>query len=59
MFSGTCSGTRQTGSQRQLGAVVFLADVFAAFPAVSDQLPLSTDDFFFFFLPLSSYPLPP
>lgn len=55
MFSGTCCGTRQTAGQRQLGAVVFLAGVFAAFLAVSEQLPLSAADFFFFiflFLPL-------
>lgn len=46
-------GKQQATKQRQLGAVVFLAGVFAAFIAVSEQLPLSADDFFFFlFLPL-------
>lgn len=49
MFSGTRCGTRQTAGQRQLGAVVFLAGAFAAFLAVSEQLPLSAADFFFFF----------
>lgn len=42
-------GKQQATKQRQLGAVVFLAGVFAAFIAVSEQLPLSADDFFFFF----------
>lgn len=56
MFSGTCSGTRQTAGQRQLGAVVFLAGVFAAFIAVSEQLPLSAADIFFSFPPPPSCP---
>lgn len=48
MFSGTCSGTRQTAGQRQLGTVVFLAGVLAAFLAVSEQLPLPAADVIFF-----------
>lgn len=53
IFSGACSGPRQAAGQRQFGVVVFLAGGFAAFQAISEQLPLSADDFFFPF-PFSS-----
>lgn len=55
IFSRACSGTRQTAGQRQLSAVVFLTGVFAAFQAVSEQLPLSADDSWVF----PPFPPPP
>lgn len=60
MFSGTCSGTRQAAAQRQSGAVAFLAGIFAAFLAVSEQMPSSAAGFclVFFVLPLSCPRLP-
>lgn len=54
MFSGTCSGTRQAAAQRQSGAVAFLAGIFAAFLAVSEQMPSSVDFFFLSFLSVLS-----
>lgn len=54
MFSGTCSGTRQAAAQRQSGAVAFLAGIFAAFLAVSEQMPSSADFFFLSFLSVLS-----
>lgn len=51
MFSGTCSGVWQRVGQRQLGAVAFLAALFAAFLAVLEQLPLSAADIFFLLPP--------
>lgn len=46
MFNGLWCDSGRSAGRRQLDAVVIL-DVFAAFPAVSDQLP--ADDSFFSF----------
>lgn len=54
MFSGTCSGVWQRVGQRQLGAVAFLAGLFAAFLAVLEQLPLSAAGIFFLLPPTLS-----
>lgn len=49
MFNGLRCVSGKSAGRRQLDAVVFLADVFAAFLAVSEQLPVSADDSFFSF----------
>lgn len=62
MFNGLRCVSGKSAGRRQLDAVVFLADVFAAFLAVSEQLPVSADDSFLSLSPFSfihSFPKAP